>query len=474
MGFTLDDGLVVVPVRVKDDDVALTSIFSGRLRTASGGLITIISIIAFEAMAVGPALPTAARELHGLGAFGWAFTAFLVANVIGMVVAGQASDSRGPRLPLLVGVSLFVVGLVVAGTATTMAQLVLSRGVQGLGSGLLITSAYVVIGETYPERLRPKVFAATSSAWVVPSLLGPAVSGAVTQHASWRWVFLGLVPFVLVGSLLMTGVLRTLHRPPAGTRAVAGPRRIVRAIVVAGGVAALEGAGQHPSTLSVVIAAFGIVAVLWGLRGLLPPGTFRVRPGVAAPVALRGLFAGAVFGAEAVIPLMLSVQHGWGATAAGLPLTGAGVGWAIASWWQGRTVPGDATTRQVHQLRVGFTLVALAIGLIAITSLPASPAWLAYPAWFVAGLGAGLAMTTCSVLMLKHTNDADRGADSAALQLSDTTMAALTTGLAGVLVAAAARHTLGYTAAFVILDAVLVGVAVIGAVVSGRARTVRA
>ena len=437
-------------------------------------MIILITMIAFEAMAVGPALPTAARELHGLAEFGWAFTAFLVANVVGMVVSGQISDAHGPRLPLIAGMALFVSGLVVAGTATTMVQLVGSRAVQGLGGGLLITAAYVVIGETYPEQLRPKVFTATSSAWLVPALLGPVVSGTLTQHASWRWVFLGLVPFVLIGCALLLPVLRTLHRPASRSGSLADPRRVLRALLVAAGVAALEGAGQHPSPTSLAIAAVGAVALVWGLRELLPPGTFVVRPGVAAPVAMRGLLAGAFFGAESVVPLMLSEQHGLGATAAGLPLTAAGVTWAAGSWWQAQMRPATSRRRRIRLLRTGFCCVAVAVALIGITSLPGSPAWLAYPAWLIAGLGAGLAMTTTSVLLLQNTTDAARGADSAALQLSDTTVSAVTTGLAGVLVAAAARGALGYTAAFVILDVVMVGVALVGVAVSGRARTVRA
>jgi MFS family permease len=472
---------VVIEARAMHPDDQLGSIFSGRLRTASGGLITLITMIAFEAMAVGPALPTAARELHALGAFGWAFTAFLVANVIGMVAAGQVSDAHGPRLPLVAGMTLFVIGLVVAGTATTMVQLVASRAIQGVGGGMLITAAYVVIGETYPERLRPKVFAATSSAWLVPSLLGPVVSGALTQHASWRWVFLGLVPFVLVGCALMVPVLRTLRRPPGPRNSrtrLANPRRIACALAVAAGVAALEGAGQHPSAVALVVAIVGIVAVGWGLHRLVPTGTFRVRPGVSAPVAMRGLLSGAFFGAEAVIPLMLTVQHRLGATAAGLPLTGAGITWAAGSWWQGRVVGGDSAARQadrqVRLLRAGYGFVALAVALIGITGLSAAPWQLAYPAWLFAGLGAGLTMPTSSVLLLKHTTDADRGADSAALQLADTTMAALTTGLAGVLVAAAARRAIGYGSAFLVIDAVMVLIALVGVAVAGRARTVRA
>src|SRR5439155_27054040 len=139
-----------VTLEAKPTLEAPRSIFTGPLRATSGGILILITLIAFEAMAVSAALPTAARDLHGIGGYGWAFTGFLVANVVGMVVAGQVSDSHGPRAPLVAGMLAFVIGLVTAGTAVTMVQLVTGRVVQGLGSGLLITATYVVIGETYP------------------------------------------------------------------------------------------------------------------------------------------------------------------------------------------------------------------------------------------------------------------------------------------------------------------------------------
>jgi MFS family permease len=193
---------------------------------------------------------------------------------------------------------------------------------------------------------------------------------------------------------------------------------------------------------------------------------------------LRALIAGAFFGTESVIPLMLSQQHGLNPTAAGLPLAVSGIAWGAGSWWQGRVHHDTSAVadqeRRVRFLRAGFGSLCIAIVLIGITSLPAGPWWLAYPGWAFAGLGAGLAFTTSSVLMLRHTNDADRGRDSAALQLTDTTMSAFTAGVAGVLVAAAAVGSLGYTVVFVVLDALMVAVAVLGFAVSGRTRTLPA
>jgi MFS family permease len=453
-------------------DAQPRTIFTPPLRATSVGLLILITLLAFEAMAVSAALPTAARAVGGLGAFGWAFTGFLVANVVGMVASGQLSDSRGPRTPLIAGLACFLAGLVLAGTATTMVQLVAGRVVQGLGSGLIIVAIYVVIGQAFPERLRPAVFAATSSAWVLPSLVGPGISGALAEHASWRWVFLGLVPFVVIGGLLLVPVLRSLH-PTYERSRLADPRRLLRALGVAAGIAALEQAGQHPSVLSAFLAVAGFGALAWGIRPLLPPGTLRVRRGVAAPIAMRGLLAGAFFGIESVVPLSLTLQHGYSATLAGLPLTCAGFSWSAGSWWQSRVDDAADPERRIRLIRAGFVLVGSGGVLMALAAVPELPGWLAFAAWVLAGLGAGLTMSSVGVLMLKYTTDADRGADSAALQLSDATASALTTGVAGVFVAAAARGALSATAGFVALDVLMCGVALVGALVAGRARSIR-
>lgn len=453
-----------------DGQQQASSIFAASLRATSTGILILITLIAFEAMAVSAALPTAARDLHGLSAYGWAFTGFLLASVVGIVLSGQLCDSRGPRLPLAGGTVLFAAGLVVAGSAPDMPVLVVGRIVQGLAGGLLITAIYVLIGTVYAEGLRPALFAAISSAWVVPALVGPLVSGTLTEHLSWRWTFLGLAPFVLVGAALIAPVLRTLHAPDRGAGVLADRRRLLYAGAVALGVATLEGAGQHPSVLSLAVALPGVALLAWGLRALLPSGTFVARYGVAAPVALRGLLAGSFFGVESIIPLSLTVQHHYSPIAAGLPLACSGVTWAIGSWWQGRPSHRDELSRRALLVRVGFGLVATAALLMAVLVRPDAPAALVYPAWGLAGVGAGLTMSSVGVLLLRFTTDADRGSDSAALQLADVTLSAATTGLAGVLVASAAAGSITYTTAFALLCVAMTALALLGAAAAGRVR----
>ena len=116
---------------------------------------------------------------------------------------------------------MFVLGLLIAGTAGTMPVLVSGRLVQGLGGGALTVALYVVIARVYPPVLHPKIFAAFSAAWVIPSLVGPFAAGIVAQLAGWQWVFLGVVGLVVPALLLTVPALRGLNGAPAPT----GPPR---------------------------------------------------------------------------------------------------------------------------------------------------------------------------------------------------------------------------------------------------------
>ncbi len=271
----------------------------------------------------------------------------------------------------------------------------------------------------------------------------------------------------------MVPTLRNL-RPPQTSRAGSPIRhRLVFTFAVAGGIALIEQFGQHPSWWSIPAIAVGAVAIAVGLREIVPRGTFTLRPGPPAPIALRGLISGAFFGVDSVIPLSLTVEHGYGATAAGLPLACAGLTWAMGSWIQGRPPRGDEENFRIALLRWGASLIALGAVLAALASRSSVPGALVYVAWSIAGLGAGLTISTVSILLLKYTNDAERGSDSAALQLADATGAAMTTGLAGVLVAAAARGAIGYPAAFTTIALVMAGIAGVATVAAGRARAPR-
>jgi MFS family permease len=148
-----------------------------------------------------------------------------------------------------------------------------------------------------------------------------------------------------------------------------------------------------------------------------------------------------------------------------LPLTVGAIGWAVASQLQGRR-PGVPRERV---LRVGFVLLAVGLAGTALAAVPALGGWPAYVTWAVAGLGMGLGMPSVGVLLLDQSPEHERGANSAALQISDVTASALCVGLAGVLVAAATAGALSMPAAVLGSVAVLTALALVGVGVAGRA-----
>ena len=168
------------------------------LRGLTIGLCMTVVAIAFETIAVATAMPVAARELDGLGYYAWSFSLFLIGMLFATVVAGRLSDRIGPGQAAAVGLVVFVVGLLVAGTATTWLQLIGGRLIQGLGSGADEHGDLRLVAKAFDARQRPRMFTYISTAWVVPSFVGPPVVGVADPAAE-----------------LALGVLR---RPPAGAR----------------------------------------------------------------------------------------------------------------------------------------------------------------------------------------------------------------------------------------------------------------
>jgi MFS family permease len=430
------------------------------------GLVVVITVVAVEAMAVATIMPTVVRSLHGLRFYSWAFTAYLLADVVGMVDAGRRTDRVGPRPSLLCGLGLFAVGLVVDAAAQDMPMLLAGRLLQGLGGGQLIVAVYVVVARAVPASGRPKVFAALSSAWVVPALVGPALAGFVTSVFGWRWVFAGIVPLAVAGVLLLVPVLRSLPRHVEPDPNRPSPVRLgtTGGIVLAAGLALVQVAATPVRWWSPLLVVAGLAVGVPPLRRLLPRGALRLRRGLPTVVALRGILTFGFFGAEAYLPLTLTRLHHGTPGVVGIPLTLGALGWSAGSWWQGR--PGRDPKRL---LWLGFALVALGVGGLVAVATPATSMWLAVPAWLVAGTGMGLAMPVISVLLLELSPEADQGANSAALQVSDMIGDILGIAAAGALVTPAVGSHLG--AALLIADLGLAFVAVLGALATRRVST---
>ncbi|MFI0238923.1 MFS transporter [Streptomyces sp. NPDC016845] len=474
-----DDVAVVAPDLA--DLAQVEGVLGRTYRALSVGIVTVVLLIAFEATAVGTAMPVAARELDGVALYAFAFSGYFTTSLFGMVLAGQWADRRGPLGPLAVGIGAFAVGLVIAGAAGSMWLFVGGRAVQGLGGGLVIVALYVVVSRAYPERLRPAIMAAFAAGWIVPSIVGPLAAGAVTEHLGWRWVFLGIpVLVVLPLGLALPQIRRRAGGAAPGAGGGAFDRRRIRlAFGISVGAGLLQYAAQDLRPLALVPGAVGAALLVPSVLGLLPRGTYRAVRGLPSVVLLRGVAAGAFIAAESFVPLMLVTQRGLSPTLAGFSLAAGGATWALGSWVQARS---RFEPYREQLVAGGMVLVAAAIAAAPSVLIAAVPVWVVAVAWGFGCLGMGLVISSTSVLLLQLSAPEEAGSNSAALQISDGLANVVLLAAGGAAFAALGGGAVGqghevaegaggsHPAAFVAVFLPMAGVALVGAWVGTRLR----
>lgn len=440
-----------------------TGVWAPERRALTVGLVLTVTAVAFESLALATIAPEIERDLDGISLYGWLFSAFFLGSLVGTVLAGQATDRRGPAVAYTGGLLLFAGGLLLGGLAPTMLALVVARAVQGIGAGAIPAVSYATVGRAYPEELRPRMFAVTSTAWVVPGLAGPAVAGAVAAHTSWRFVFLGLLPFVLLAAALTIPALRAAGGGGAD-EPVAG--RVTGALRVAAGaglVLAALGAGDW--WLVPPLLAAGVLVGVPAFVHLVPAGTLRAEPGLPAAVLVRGLLTFAFFAADAYVPLALTDTRGTSTTVAGIAVTAATLSWTTGSWVQDRLTISVGARRLVT---TGHAVLVVGIAGAGLMLWDAVPLVLAVVVWGVAGFGIGLAYAPISVTVLREAPPGRTGEATASMQLSDLVGVALGTGVGGAAVAvgdaAGWPPDVGIGAAFAIAGVV----AAVGVVVGRR------
>lgn len=414
-------------------EVPAASIWDRQRVWVTLGAVALIFLAAIESLAVTTVMPVVSEALDGEALYAVAFAGTLATSVIGMVAAGAWSDARGPRGALYAAVSLFLIGLVVSGVAVTMHQFLIGRLVQGLGTGGQTVALYVVVARLYPPHLHGRVFAAFAAAWVVPSMVGPFLAGAVAEYLHWRWAFLGVAVLTALAFAMVAVRLRGVdlgHGVPQDRRVVS--TRLVLAVVVAALAVLIGFSADMPPAVGWPVSLLAIVVIGVVLLPLLPRRTLRAGRGLPSVVLMRGLAAGAFFTSEAYLPYLLIERFSFSVTWAGLALMLAAFAWAGASALQGRF--GERLgNRRISAISLSLLLTALLCVLVAavwgITPL------LVIFGWAFAGGGMGLLYPRLTVLTLAYSTESDQGFNSSALSISDSTGAAVVIALAGLAVA---------------------------------------
>lgn len=360
-----------------------------RALLAMSGLSLVLMLSALDQTVVGTALPRIAAELQGFDHYTWVATSYLLASVISIPVAGRLGDHYGRKPFVMAAAIIFVMASAGCGAARSMGQLILARGVQGIGAGMLIGTAFACIPELFPDtrqRLRWQMM--LSMAFSLVNAVGPMLGGVLTQTASWRWVFYINLPLGLLALIFVCGYLPWLRPTGQATVRLDWRGAIWLALLLSSGQAALQW-HWHREMLALTALLALIMLVRQQPRTthpLLPPAVF------ADPV-LRGLFglsmlAGAVmFSLLFYLPLLFQAGDGYMPATAGLLITPLVLCITLGAIFNGRVIARVEDPRRLPL--TGFALLGVACAGVAISGQRnGAPLLLVWT--FLAGLGLGL------------------------------------------------------------------------------------
>jgi len=354
-------------------------LFAARYWAATTTLCLGVGLFAFNIFLVATALPTAVREIGGVALLSWTVTLYLVLAIVAGAAAARLKGRFGARAALIGAGFLFLAGTLVAASASSMAEILAGRALQGLGEGIVSALCYALIPELFPSRMIPKVFGAEAVVWAAAAFGGPLLAGAATDLVSWRAAFLINVPMIAIFLVLVLVVVPRQSPQPAQA-----PMPLLRLAAVGGGIMMLALAGiapSHVAATTLVAAALITLAVIVmrdraSRSPLFPSDAFSLRStvGVGLWVVLLMPFAQA----STSVYLVLTLQSLWGlgATAASLFNASLALAWSFMA-----IVVANFSRGETRALLIALGPVMLACGLVLIV-VGLSVDW---PVLFLAG-----------------------------------------------------------------------------------------
>ncbi|HEY8871181.1 MAG TPA: MDR family MFS transporter [Candidatus Limnocylindrales bacterium] len=358
-----------------------------------GAILLALFLFALDQTVVGTALPRIVTDLHGNSLYTWAVTVYLLTATISGPIYGKLSDLFGRRPIFIWAVSLFLVSSVFAGLSQEMWQLIVFRGLQGLGGGAVFPVALAVVADLYTPAERGKYLGFFGAVFGVSSLVGPAIGGVITDQFSWHWIFFVNVPVGLISLVILWRLLPPIRRPEAA-RQIDYVGAAVFTFAIAPFLIGLtnkqSGDWTDPAVGGLVVVGLAFAVLFLWIESrvpepIVPLSLFRIRT-FSISVAAMFLAGVGFFTAVIFLPRWFQTVAGASATESGyniLPLLAGLIVSAIAS---GQIV---ARVGRYKALIFGSQLM-LGLGLYLLTNLRADTdrpiLWL----WMlVAGLGIG-------------------------------------------------------------------------------------
>ena len=416
------------------------------------GSIIAVTIAAFQGLAIATITPVLTQDLNGEHLYGWVFNAFLIPQIVGTVLGGREVDRLPPWQVFYPAIALFAVGLIICSFSDTMGMLLFGRMFIGFGTGAMFSTVYAIISASYEDELRPSMLAAISTAWIIPSLIGPFVAGTVADLLHWRWVFIGLLPLVALSGILTWRTYSAIQIQKDSANAHLNRRRLPLAIILATGTFLFlagpeleplsqlvgEGVSNIPTGVLVAVTIVGIVLIIPTLKRLVPEGTFALTPMLPAAISVRSLAFGGFAIIETYVVYSLKEFGGLSSSQAGIILTVGSLTWTAGSILQARLDrmhgAGGRPMRMVLgtiTMLVGSTAIVLDVVIAQSINWP-----LAMISWAIVGLGIGVALTTATAVAFQYAPKGQEGLVSSSFLLLDLFSNAIGVGIGGFMLAA--------------------------------------
>ncbi|CAM3040226.1 MDR family MFS transporter [Paenibacillus sediminis] len=369
--------------------------FTGHRGMLIIGLIIAMLFAALDGTIVNTAMPTIVGDLGGLSLMTWLATAYMLTSTTVVPIAGKLADLIGRRTVYVTGLIIFMAGSALCGLSQNMTELIIYRGIQGIGGGVMMPMAMIIIGDLFSGKDRAKWQGVFGGLYGLSSVVGPQVGGWIVDSLNWRWVFYINLPVgILAVVFISMGLGKHVNKGPVKFD-VAG---IVTMIVgVVSLLLALSLGGTEFDWLSWQIIGLFVLAVIFitafiivELRAdepILPMGLFKNR--TFTVINGIGFFmAVGMFGAMLFVPLFMQGVVGVNATQSGTIMTPMMITMIVASIIGGQVVYKVGIK---PQLIVGMILMAAGFGLLSTMDLETTQLQ-ATLYMMIMGLGLGFVM----------------------------------------------------------------------------------
>jgi EmrB/QacA subfamily drug resistance transporter len=421
-------------------DAAVENLTSTERRVTLAGLMIVFMLSALDQTIVSTAMPRIATQLHGLSLYAWVTTAYLLSSTVMVPIYGKLSDLYGRKPVLLSGVVIFTIGSALCGLSGQvgvdpasdggMIQLIVFRGLQGLGGGALMISAFSIIADIFPPRERGRFAGLFGAVFGLASIFGPLLGGFLTQIGTarlgpvavegWRLIFYINLPLSLLALFMIIVKMPALTRRSPGSIDWLGAALILVAFIPL--LLALSWAGRDYGWGSPRIVGLLVLSAL-GLAGfiaaearashpILPLGLFRNPTFTRANFALM-VVSVAFMGVVSFLPLYMQLGLGASPSASGMSMLPLMLGLILASTISGQLVTRTGVFKPV--LIGGVCILLLGVFLL-LQTRPGTPLWDVSWRVFVMGVGLGPTQSLFNVAIQNSVSPREIGVVTASSQ----------------------------------------------------------